>query len=120
MFCANSRECTETLFAWQENTYAQRLPKGWDVEMPLPDQNWIGGYVFAKKGVLADPTVHWYHPPERWTKTNPAPGEYFLRRLFIWAPRMAYRYDFKCVSSNGSLHSKGLFNSVRIVLDTSC
>ena len=52
------------LLPQQPNSYASRLPKGWGANVLPRDQEWIGRFVFAKKGTLADPCKLWHHPPE--------------------------------------------------------
>ena len=87
--------------------------------MRKADQRWVGRYVFESKGHLADPSKHWHHPPQKRAIKKHVPGEFFLQWLFVWAPRMAYKFDFKCPGCSRSLQSKGLYNRVRPVLDIS-
>ena len=90
-------------FPRQVSSYADRLPKGWDSNMRKADQRWVGRDVFESKGHLADPSKHWHHPPQKRAIKKPVPGEFFLQRLFVWAPRMAYKFDFKCPGCSRSL-----------------
>ena len=75
---------------------SKRLPDGWRATMPLADLVWMGRHIFAKKGVLTDPTKHWHHAPEKHGPKKPVAGEYFLRPLYLWMPRLAYTFEFKC------------------------
>ena len=94
---------SSTLFAKQPVNFALRLPDGWRSIMPLADQVWMGRHVFAKKGIPTDPAKHWHHAPEKHGPKKPVAGEYFLRPLYLWMPRLAYMFQFKCSHCGNNL-----------------
>ena len=97
------------------------------MRMAPADMQWIGREVFVGKDAgkkeiaarLRRPLQLWHNPPPVLTDgtAKPKPGNYFLRRLFFWMPRLMFQFDFKCPSCKSrSLHSKGIHNRVRLVL----
>ena len=85
--------------------------------MSPADQTWVGQTVFSSQSTFTTPLQHWYYPPNVSKSGKPVPGQYFLRRFFLWMPRKMYAYDFKCIKCDKSLRSKGVYNRVRLVLD---
>ena len=89
--------------------------------MNQADQEWIASTVFTPSGTLASPVKLWYYPPATQTTSSPSskpnPQNYFRRRLCLWIPRRAYKFDFHCPHCNKSLRPKGLYKRLRVVLD---
>ena len=61
----------------------------------------------------------WWHPPpvDHGASSQPTIENYSCRRLFLWMPRKMWRVDFSCPRCKVSLHSKGPYNRLRLVLD---
>ena len=61
----------------------------------------------------------WWHPPpiDHEASSQPTLENYSCRRLLLWMPRKMWRVDFSCPQCKVSLHSKGPYNRVRLVLD---
>ncbi len=75
------------------------------------------------EGRLVQKLKLWWHPPTNETalgsNIKPNPTDYHLRRLFLWMPRLMCQVDLKCKGiCNRSLCSKGIYNNVRLVIDT--
>ena len=96
-------------FERQPTDYARRLPQGWMKNMLHADQLWIGKTIFASKGKLVTSLHPWYHPPALSVpKGCPKVDNYFLRRIFLWMPRLMWQVNFKCprCDPSQSLNSK--------------
>ena len=90
--------------------------------MSPADRQWVGQFVFVSGRDTAArfqlPMKLWYSPPPtKFVSVKPVPEKYFLRRLFLWMPRMMYFFNFKCPNCKRSAQSKGIYNKVRLVLD---
>ena len=61
----------------------------------------------------------WWHPPpvDHGVPSRPTLENYTCKRLLLWMPRKMWRVDFSCPRCKVSLHSKGPYNRVRLVLD---
>ena len=83
------------------------------------DRNWIGHALFVAKGKLTPNLKLWWHPPSNdLPTTKPNPESYHRKRLFLWMPRRMWKVHFHCPHCEiQSLHSKGLYNHIRLVLD---
>ena len=111
----------QTSSTGQAAIYSKRPPKGWHKNMPEADRSWIGRHLFVGRGKLVNKLKLWWHPPTNEVSTSkPNPEAYFLRRLFLWMPRLMWKVDFKCThcTKKQSLWSKGVYNNVRLVIDT--
>ena len=92
--------------------------------MVYEDRCWIGQQLFAKKGTLVAKLKNWWHPPpspDMSSPGTPSPLAYFLRKRFLWMPKKMWQVDFKylrCKDPQRSLRSNGLYNRVRLVLNT--
>lgn len=106
----------------QTTDFSLRLPQGWGKTVSESDRCWIGRSLFtAKKGKLTDKlTLWWYPPPYQLPTGKPSPEAYHQKRLFLWMPRRMWQVDFKCPRcvTPQSLRSKGIYNHVRLVMDT--
>eukprot|EP00794_Sanderia_malayensis_P013281 gene13281-14650_t len=100
-----------SLFPKQQPNYAHRIPDGWRANIAPRDQAWIGKHVFVKKGVPSDPSQHWFHAPEIRGSKKPVAGEYFLRPMYLWIPRLAYVFSFKCCRCQHSLRYVACWNN---------
>ena len=87
--------------------------------MGYADREWIGRELFVAKGKLATALRNWWHPPPVKHDSTPCPDSYHLKSLFLWMPRRMWKVDFycPCCVPRRSLHSKGLYHRVRLVLD---
>ncbi len=97
------------------------VPEGWTQNVCEGDQGWIGRSVFSAKGKLSPNLKVWWHPPSyQLPSVKPSPEVYFHRRLLLWMPRRMWKVDFHCPRCipTQSLRSKGVYNHVRLVLDT--
>ena len=91
--------------------------------MPECDRHWIGKHMFVVKGKLGTQLRLWWFPPQFEMispQAKPRPEHHHLRRVFLWMPRLMWKVDFKCThcTTQHSLWSKGLYNNVRLVIDT--
>ena len=100
--------------------YSLRLPKGWRTRIAQGDQRWIGHSLFVAKGKLAPSLRLWWYPPAyKLPQGQPMPESYHHRRLFLWMPRKMWQVDFRCPTCpSQSLRSKGVYNNVRMVIDS--
>ena len=101
--------------------YSLRLPKGWKGNVAQGDQGWIGHALFVSKGKLTTNLRLWWHPPPYGLpQGQPTPGAYHHRRLILWMPRKMWLVDFKCPTCPmpQSLRSKGVYNHIRMVIDS--
>ena len=76
--------------------------------------------MFAGKGKLVTSLKLWWNPPPVAHDQGipPHPDCYHLRRVLLWAPRMMWKVNFSCSHCGQQLRSKGLYNHVRLVMDT--
>ena len=98
------------------------LPQRWEQSMSACDRDWIGCTLFVAKGKLMPLLKNWWYPPPPNTTTSqPTPESYLLCRLFLWMPRCGkmWNIDFRCphCTTHQSLHSKGIYTCVRLVLN---
>ena len=81
----------------QPNDYSQRLPAG---NFSHAQQQWMGQTMFSDRETkkLRDPMQLWYKPPDLpvCVGTKPDPEIFLLRRVFLWVPRLTFKFDFKC------------------------
>ena len=73
------------------------------------------------KGKLTTTLKLWWHPPPyKLPQGQPSPEAYHHRRLLLWMPRRMWQVDFKCPAcpTHQSLRSKGVYNHVRMVIDS--
>ena len=106
------------LFQHRATDYSMRLPAGWEKNTTAADRVWIGKELFAAKRKMVSSLKLWWHPPpvEHGT-AQPSVESYTCKRLLLWMPRKMWRVDFLCPRCSVSLHSKGPYNRVRLVLD---
>lgn len=109
-------------FPRQPNDYTSRCPEYWKEKMKLADMQWVGKNVLnpaSNPSRFQEPMKMWNHPPpvSEVINSKPTPAEHFLLRLFLWMPRLMFGYEFKCPECKNALHSKGIHNRVRLVLD---
>ena len=101
--------------------FSLRVPQGWGRNMCLEDREWIGHSLFASKGKLVTSLHNWWHPPpvQHYGTCAPSPATYHLKSLFLWMPRRMWQVDFHCPHCQPcrSLHSKGIYHRVRLVVD---
>ncbi len=105
----------------QSTDFGLRLPEGWTQNVCEGDRGWIGRSVFSAKGKLSPNLKVWWHPPSyQLPSVKPSPEVYFHRRLLLWMPRRMWKVDFHCPRCIPTqlLRSKGVYNHVRLVLDT--
>lgn len=81
---------------------------------------WVGR-IWAK---LNDPDVRqmWWHPPQPpgpLSQSTPPVESYFLKCLFLWAPRKMWKCYLRCPvrTCGGELVSKAMYNKLRKVID---
>ena len=101
--------------------YSLRLPKGWSGHMAPGDQGWIGHSLFVAKGKLSPALRLWWHPPSyKLPQSQPSPEDYHHRRLLLWMPRRLWQVNFTCpiCPTPQSLRSKGVYNHIRMVIDS--
>jgi hypothetical protein len=113
------------LFHFPEST-SGAVPSGWDAA-PY-DREWMGQHVFSAKG-RGGSASFWFQPPAIGRSDGANLGQYFRRRLFLWQPRSAYGYNFKCTAKKKSysgskqqpcglpLTGKGIYRTLRKVID---
>ena len=104
----------------KDQQYSSRLPLGWEQNVSISDEAWIGRSLFVKKGVLTSSLKLWWYPPsiER-SLSRPDPDVYHRQRIFLWMPLRIWQVGFLCIRCNmhQSISSKGIYNRVRLVLD---
>ena len=44
-------------------------------------------------------------------------GQYFRHRLFVWMPKKMWKLDLKCPDCSSSLTTKGVYRTLRKVVD---
>ena len=110
----------------QPNDYSARLPRGWKDSLLPGDQQWIGQYVCngpsSEHSKVSERFKSlkqiWFYPPRhKDLNIRPDPNKFCLRRLCLWAPRIIFDFDLKCPKCQKSLHSRGIYNKMRFVLD---
>lgn len=115
-------------FQRSKQDFSLRLPVGWKDTLNVYDHHWIGKDLFAKKGEVAAQLRNWWFPPPvpgPEIHSTPSVSSYYHKRIFLWAPRLMWKFDFKCPNAScsnymiKSLTSKGLYNRVRAVIDLS-
>jgi hypothetical protein len=106
---------TVSPFPRKATDYSQRLPAGWEKNTTAANRAWIGRELFAAK---VNTLRLWRHPPPvDHAAAQPSVENYTCKRLFLWMPREMWRVGFSCPRCKASLHSKGPYNRVWLVLD---
>ena len=105
----------------QPTAYSLRLPRGWEQNTAANDRAWVGCSVFTAKGKLTTSLkIWWYPPPLDHHPGQSSPDTYQTRCLLLWMPRRMWSVKLycPCCGPQELLRSRGLYNRVRLVLDT--